>query len=59
VNLTTWFNLFTVIIIGAETVAVKFVDAALVARTEHVPATVDTKLPPTIEQLAVPAETNS
>jgi hypothetical protein len=49
----------TVIVIGAETLAVKFVDAALVARTEHVPATVDTKLPPTIEQLAVPAETNS
>jgi hypothetical protein len=46
-------------IIGAETVAVKFVDAALVARTEQVPATVDTKLPPTIEQLAVPAETSS
>ena len=56
---TTWFNLFTVIVIGAETVAVKFVEAALVARTEQVPATVDSNLPLTIEQLAVPAETNS
>ena len=56
---TSWLNLFTVIVIGAETIAVKLVDAAFVARTEQVPATVDTSLPSSIEQLAVPAETIS
>ena len=40
---TSWFNLVMVIAWVAEVIALKFVDAALVARTEQVPATVETR----------------